>query len=181
MNLFDKIENYGAIRSEAKVSTDKLTALQYEANEIIFKYNKQYAFPQNVEEAINCLTQVFVAIKELEVKEGAKPKQREILAKGREIIKSLKAYMKSFQYDESCVAAIESMCKYQLSKFIKQKENLTIQEGVDILEDNVFLHRIAQDVEQHLNTKPDTKSFDRMQGEIISKLSKRLQGYHFKG
>ena len=177
---FKDIQNFEAIRCEAKVSVDKLTALHYAANEIIFHYNMQPAFPRNVEEAVRRLTEVFVQIKELEVKESAKAKQQEILTKGREIVKSLNAYKKAFQYDASCVAAVESMCKYQLSKYLGRKNALTFREGIEILEDNQMLHDIIGDVESNLNTKPNTKAFDRMQGEIIGMLFKNLQTYSFK-
>lgn len=177
---FKDIQNFEAIRCEAKVSVDKLTALHYAANEIIFRYNMQPAFPRNVEEAVRRLTEVFVQIKELEVKESAKAKQQEILTKGREVVKSLNSYKKNFQYDNSCVGAVESMCKYQLAIFLKRKDSLTFKDGVDILEDNLTLHGIISDVESNLNTKPNTKAFDRMQGEIIGMLSQNLQTYSFK-
>ena len=177
---FSKIENYGAIRCDARASIDKLSTLHYAVNEIIFRYNMQPAFPRNVEEAVKRLTEVFVQIKELEITESAKAKQQEILAKGRELIKSLNAYKKNFKHDASCVSAVESMCKYQLSKYLGRKNALTFRDGIEILEDNQMLHDIIGDVESNLNTKPKTKAFDRMQGEIIGMLSKNLQTYSFK-
>ena len=57
---------------------------------------------------------------------------------------------------------------------------MTFKDGVEILEDNLTLHGIISDVESNLNTKPNTKAFDRMQGEIIGMLSKNLQTYSFK-
>ena len=180
MKKFNEIKNFTAIRCEAKVSTGVLKELHYQANEIIFKYNMQFAFPHNAKQAAKQLTEVFVKIKELEVKDAAKDKQIEILDKGREIVKSLNEYTANFKYDDTCVGAIESMCKYQLSNYLKNKENLTIATGVEMLEWNVALRDIATDVATNINKQPNIKAFVRMQEEIVEILSKQLQNYSFK-
>ena len=180
MKKFNEIENFATIRCVAKVGTEELKELHYQANEIIFKYNMQFAFPRNIEQAISQLTEVFVKIKDLEVKDAAMDKKSEILTKGRAIVQSLKAYLKNFKYDDSCITAIESMCKYQLSNYLKNKENLTIATGVEMLEWNVALRDIATDVADNINKQPNIKVFIRMQGEIIEIVSKQLQTYHFK-
>lgn len=180
MKKFNEVKNFTSVRCDAKVGTEALKDLHYQANEIIFRYNMQFAFPRNVQQATEQLTEVFVKIKDLEVKDAAKEKQTEILAKGREIVKSLKEYVKNFKYEDSCVNAIESMCKYQLSKFLKDKENLTFATGIELLEGNVVLRGIANDVTANLNRQPSIKAFIRMQGELIEIVSKRLQAYHFK-
>ena len=78
------------------------------------------------------------------------------------------------KYDDSCVGAIESMCKYQLSNYLKNKENLTITTGVEILEGNVVLLNIANDVSANVNRQPNIKAVLRMQGEIIDIIGKQL-------
>ena len=180
MKKFNEIPNFKTLRCEAKVSEDKLTTLHYQINEIIFKYNMQYAFPTNVQKATGQLVVVFQQIKELEVKDAVKPKQEEILAKGREIVKSLNEYASNFKFDDTCIGAIESMCKYQLSNYLKNKENLTIAAGVELLEGNVVLWDIANDVTTNLNRQPNIKAFLRMQGEIIDIISKQLQTLQFR-
>jgi Tfp pilus assembly PilM family ATPase len=180
MKKFNEIMNFTVIRCEAKVGTEALRELHYQANEIIFKYNMQFAFPQNAKQAAKQLTEVFVKIKDLEVKDAAKDKKNEILDKGREIVKSLNEYTANFKYDDTCVCAIESMCKYQLSNYLKNKENLTITTGVEILEGNVVLREIANDVTTNLNRQPNIKAFLRMQGEIIDIIVKQLQTFQFR-
>ena len=180
MKKFNEVKNFTSIRCDAKVGTEALKELHYQANEIIFRYNMQFAFPRNVKQATEQLTEVFVKIKDLEVNDAAKEKQEEILAKGREIVKSLKEYVKNFKYDDSCVGAIESMCKYQLSNYLKNKENLTIATGVEMLEGNVVLREIANDVTSNLNRQPNIKAFLRMQGEIIDIIGKQLQTFQFR-
>ena len=71
MKKFNDIQHFKTIKCIAKISTDTLTELQRQANEIIFKYNMQYAFPDNVQRAYEELEKVFIAIKELEVKNSA--------------------------------------------------------------------------------------------------------------
>ena len=180
MKKFNEIMNFTVIRCEAKVGTEALRELHYQANEIIFKYNMQFAFPQNAKQAAKQLTEVFVKIKDLDVKDAAKDKKNEILDKGREIVKSLNEYTTNFKYDDTCVCAIESMCKYQLSNYLKNKENLTITTGVEILEGNVVLREIANDVTANLNRQPNIKAFLRMQGEIIDVIGKQLQTFQFR-
>ena len=180
MKKFNQIENFKTISCEAKVSTDELKALHYQANDIIFSYNMQFAFPKNVEQAIKQLTEVFVKIKDLDVKDAAKDKKNEILDKGREIVKSLNEYTANFKYDDTCVCAIESMCKYQLSNYLQNKEDLTITTGVEMLEQNVVLRDIATDVATNINKQPNIKAFVRMQGEVVEILSKQLQNFSFK-
>jgi hypothetical protein len=72
------------------------------------------------------------------------------------------------------------MCKYQLSNYLKNKENLTIAAGVELLEGNVVLRDIAHDVTANLNRQPNIKAFLRMQGEIIDIICKQLQTFQFR-
>lgn len=180
MKKFNEVKNFTSIRCEAKVSTDELKALHYQANDIIFSYNMQFAFPKNVEQAIKQLTEVFVKIKNLEVKDSALDKKKEILTKGRTIVQTLKDYINNFKYDDSCVAAIESMCKFQLSNYLKAKDSLTIQSGVELLEKNTVLREIAKDVANNLNIQPKINPFLKMQEEVIEIAIKQLQNFSFK-
>ena len=180
MKKFNQIENFKTISCVAKVSTDELKELHYQANDVIFSYNMQFAFPKNVEQAIKQLTEVFVKIKNLEVKDSALDKKNEILTKGRTIVQTLKDYINNFKYDDSCVAAIESMCKFQLSNYLKAKDSLTIQSGVELLEKNTVLREIAKDVANNLNIQPKINPFLKMQEEIVEILSKQLQNFSFK-
>lgn len=180
MKKFNELQNFRTISCVAKVSTDALKALHYQANEIIFKYNMQSAFPRNAEQVVRLLTEVFVKIKDLEVKDAAIEKKNEILTKGRMLVQSLKDHINHFKYDNSCVTAIESMCKFQLSKYLKAKDHLTIETGMELLRENVVLSDIAKDVIHNLNMQPNIKPFIKMQGEIIELLKTQLQAYTFK-
>ena len=179
MKKFNEIKNFKTIKCAAKISTDSLTELQHQANEIIFKYNMQYAFPDNVQRAYEELEKVFIAIKELEVKKSASAKKEEILATGRVIARGLKNYSKEFKYDATCTSAIESMCKFQLSKYLKSKDSLTITGAIKLLEDNQSLYRIVEDITEQLNTKVNVKAFVRMQQELINVVSDKLREYSF--
>lgn len=179
MRKFKDIEGFKSIRCEAKVGTDKLKELHYKANDIIFKYNMQFAFPRNVEIAEQLLKDVFIEIKDLDVNEKAQAKKDEILKLGRVMVANLIAYRKQFKYDESCITAIEGMCKYRLSDYLKKKDSLTIADGVSLLRDNQALNQIVGDVSDNLNIKPQVKAFIKMQDEIIEIISKQLKEYSF--
>lgn len=71
MKKFNEVKNFTSIRCDAKVGTEALKELHYQANEIIFRYNMQFAFPRNVKQATEQLTEVFVKIKDLEVNDAA--------------------------------------------------------------------------------------------------------------
>ena len=75
MKKLNEVNNFASIRCDAKVGTEALKELHYQANEIIFRYNMQFAFPRNVKQATEQLTEVFVKIKDLEVNDAAKEKQ----------------------------------------------------------------------------------------------------------
>lgn len=179
MKKFKEIEGYGMIKCDAKASTDKLKELHYIANDIIYKYNMQFAFPRNVQKAIDELTKVFIQINELGVSDSATGKKQEILKKGRELVMSLKGYIKTFQYNDDCISCVEGMCKFQLSKYLKNKETLSVENGVQLLTENILMREIVNDVEANLNKHPNVKAFMKMQGEIIDVLSKKLQEYSF--
>ena len=179
MQKFSNLKGFATIKCEAKAGNDSLKTLHYQANEIIFHYNQQFAFPRNVQAAIDELTKVFVDIRDLKVPDTVNAKKQEILRKGRAIVLSLIDYKKHFSYDVSCIGGIESMCKFQLSGFLKQKENLSIEEGVRILQNNQMLREIVNDVERQLRAKPKVEAFLRMQGEIIELLELQLRNYAF--
>lgn len=179
MKRFNSIQDFTAIKCEAKACNDALRELHYQANDIIYNYAQQYAFPRNVQKAIDDLTKIFVEIKDLEVPATAKAKKEEILQKGRKMVRSLKAYKQNFTYDKSCVGGIEAMCRFQLHKRLTIGDNLSIEEGAGFLRSNKVLKAIAEDVEQQLYIKPQINRFLQMQGEIIEALGKQLQGYSF--
>lgn len=179
MKRFNSIQDFAAIKCEAKACSDALRKLHYQANEIIYSHAQQYAFPRNVQAAIDELTKTFVKIKDLEVPATAKAKKEEILQKGRKMVRSLKAYKQNFTYDKSCVDGIEAMCRFQLHKRLAIGDNLSIEEGAGFLQGNKILKAIAEDVEQQLHTKPRINRFLQMQGEIIEALGKQLQEYSF--
>lgn len=179
MKRFNSIQDFAAIKCEAKACSDALRKLHYQANEIIYSHAQQYAFPRNVQAAIDELTKTFVKIKDLEVPATAKAKKEEILQKGRKMVRSLKAYKQNFTYDKSCVDGIEAMCRFQLHKCLIAKDNWSIEEGAELLRGNKVLKAIAEDVEHQLKAKPHIDAFLQIQGNIIAALGKQLQGYAF--
>lgn len=179
MKRFNEIKDFATIKCEAKACNDALRELHHKANDIVYNHAQQYAFPRNVQMTIDDLTKIFVEIKGLEVPATVKAKKEEILQKGRNMVRSLKAYKQNFTYDKSCVGGIEAMCRFQLHKRLTIGDNLSIEEGARFLRGNKALKAIAEDVEQQLYIKPRINRFLQMQGEIIEALGKQLQGYAF--
>jgi hypothetical protein len=71
------------------------------------------------------------------------------------------------------------MCRFQLSKYLKGKDRLTITDIIKLLEENQSLYQIVEDVENNLNTNIKVKPFLRMQEELIDMVSNKLQQYSF--
>jgi len=179
MIRFSDIKDFATISCGAKAGNDSLKTLQYQANDIIYHYNQQFAFPRNVQAAIDELTKVFIEIRDLEVPETVNAKKQEILQKGRVIVKSLIAYKQNFAYDQSCVEYVKLMCGFQLHDYLDRRAHMSFADGIGRLQDSLMLRGIVNDVEQnlHVRIKPQVNAFMRMHGEIFDILKTKLQDY----
>ena len=99
-------------------------------------------------------------------KDSFKQKQNEILQKLRTICTNLNTYILDYQEtDESEINASHSLQKYQLGKYIKNKDKLTTEEILTLLNENKELYE---------DLKEDTvlQSFTKMQNELIERFNK---------
>lgn len=152
---------------KVKENSEEMKKLLYEINDILYKKQQQYALYTTANRLMNILIQYGVQIKGLELKKNSfKQKQNEILQKLRTICTNLNTYILDYQEtDESEINASHSLQKYQLGKYIKNKDKLSKEEILTLLNENKELYG---------DLKEDTvlQSFTKMQNELIERLNK---------
>ena len=135
METLKGITGFEVIKPTHKEGTEALKALHYEANKIIFKYNRRYINDNIKDSLLKEFSRLGGEIKELEVTDKAKPKKKEILEALREIYKRLYNYKPDMSKYEW---AGERTFKYILSSYLykKEKDELDIPTCIALL-DNI--------------------------------------------
>lgn len=116
-----------SIKTQSKEGNHKLQALHYRINDILYDYKMRYISPHTAIRVANDLTTLGVEVKEVDVNTKAVAKKEEILSKLRTIVQSLKQYAKSYVWQQSDSSQVEATLKYQISKYIRTKENLDVE------------------------------------------------------
>ena len=116
------------IKTKATATTDKLTAIQYEVNQIVYDNNKRYISPTMAERLKKKLVEYGKSLNELNVGDRYKVKKDEMLDQLRTLCKQLKEYIKTFQWQETDAMQVERTMKYQLREYLKNKESLNAEE-----------------------------------------------------
>ena len=152
---------------KVKENSEEMKKLLYEINDILYKKQQQYALYTTANRLRNILIQYGVQIKGLELKKDSfKQKQNEILQKLRTICTNLNTYILDYQEtDESEINASHSLQKYQLGKYIKNKDKLTTEEILTLLNENKELY-------EDLKEDRVLQSFTKMQNELIEMFNK---------
>lgn len=141
----------------------QIKLLQYNINNILYKYNNKFAFPQYVEKLKSELTNT---IKSANINDDKDSK--ELLTKTREL------YVKLCNHQPEHIeeTAIDNSLKFILFNFIKNKATLDIQQEIELLEElKMYKDIIAK------NNIPATdrinncyKLIEQLKNSIIAKL-----------
>lgn len=177
MKRFNEIQNFKNV--EVKTNYCALKSALYNVNGLIIKYKEAFAFPELAKVADEELVAAFKGIKTMKLTEKHEKERAAILACGRDIIISLREYMRTFTYDNDCINAAAKTARFQVGNFIKSKENLTINGGVEMLKRNRSVYEAIKNVEQNCQTKIDVKSFYRLQGDVLRLVKEKLDDYAF--
>lgn len=177
MKRFNEIQNFKNI--EVKTNYCALKSALYNINGLIIKYKETFAFPELVKVADEELVAAFKGIKTMKLSEAHEKERVAILACGREIIGSLRAYMRTFSYDNDCIDAAAKTARFQVGNFIKSKNDMTINDGVGMLKRNRLVYEAIKNVEHNCKTKIDVKSFYRLQDDVLHLVKEKLDGYAF--
>lgn len=177
MKRFNSIQDFKNI--EVKTNYCALKSALYNINGLIIRYKEAFAFPELVKAADEELVAAFKEIKTMKLSEKHEKERAAILACGRNIIISLREYMRTFTYGNDCIDAAAKTARFQVGNFIKSKENLTINGGVEMLKRNRSVYKAIKNVEQNCQTKIDVKSFYRLQGDVLRLVKEKLDDYAF--
>lgn len=141
----------------------QIKLLQYNINNILYKYNNKFAFPQYVEKLKSELTNTIKSANINDDKDST-----ELLTKTREL------YVKLCNHQPEHIeeTAIDNSLKFILFNFIKNKATLDIQQEIELLEELKMYKDIIAN-----NNIPATdrinncyKLIEQLKNSIIAKL-----------
>lgn len=152
------------IKCEAKEGTDKLKALHFQINDILYKNKGKYIDQKLAYSMYTDLCALGVQLDELEVPERARAKKKELLSKLRPICTNLKEYRKLPMTMED-VPQMQKALGFFVHCYIDAKENDNIkpEEVLALLVESRRLWDAFCAYEQYLKT--DT--FIKINGELL--------------
>ncbi len=177
MKRFNEIANFRKI--EVKTDYCALKTALYNTNGIILKYIEAFAFPELVEAADKELCAAFEAMKAIKLTEKHEREREKMIDCGRYMIRSLRAYLKTFTYGSDCVNAAVTTAKFQVRDFLNSKKTMTIERGLEFMKRNQLVYAAIKSVEQNCKTKVDVGTFYRLQDDVRNLIDGRLDSYAF--
>ena len=134
MKRIFEITNTKSIRLDNVKVPFQVKLLQYNINNILFKYNNKYAFQPVIE---TLKAELVKAINDSNLKDNNEA--QELITKVREIYKTLNSYI----VDNTGIdIAVDNSLKYLLYAFNKNKLTLTIQQELILLNELKMLKEI---------------------------------------
>lgn len=155
------------IKCENKQGNDKIKEIHYRINELLFKYQMRYAMWGLASFLEKKLTEFGIELAAVETTEAARAKKNEILTILRKYVRVLKQYtdVNGIDATEENKAAT-AIQKYSVSNYLKNKETLSTEQIITILEDNKELYDNA--IKNYI-----IPSFKKMNDELIEMFKKR--------
>lgn len=152
------------IKCDNKVSNDELKELHYELNGFIYKRLKRLVTKFSVQYIIEHLIQYGVKINNLEVNDNVKPKKKEILTKIKQIIKTLS----NIVFDDNVNYDTTNVQKFIVSSYLRQKDNLSIQQLISFLDD-------IKEIKEEYQISNPIKSLQNANSELLTLLTNYYQ------
>lgn len=153
-----------AIKLENVKVPFQVKLLQYTINNILYKYNNKFAFPQYINLLKSELTSIIKQSNLSEDKDAT-----ELLEKAREIYKSLTNY----QPDNTGIDdAIDSSLKYIMYNFTKDKLTMTLEKEMELLNELKLISIIidTNNIQVTERIKNGRKLIEQLKTSIIAKL-----------
>lgn len=162
-------KNITYIKCVNKISTDKITAVQRRANEILFSIQNAHIAPNLTVRAYNTLKECWIELNTMEVKNGkAVPKKQELM----NTIKGLIISLRSLQGVTSTDRELQTTLNYNLSRAIAFKNEQ--HSSVEILERLVALKQLKSDLGEQYQ-RLNVVQFERIYAELLNELNERLK------
>lgn len=163
------------IKTENKQGNDNIKRLHYDINDVLYQYNKAYIAPSIAERIIKQLTEYGKELKGVEVQGNEALKVNEILDALRQIISSLKLYVKQFEWTSSDKEIVQKVINYCVYNFVEAKKG-------DMCDSQILklLKKQKEVTEDYIIPSGfkglNTQSFTDMNEELFKMLRER---YHF--
>lgn len=144
----------------------------YAINDILYDNSKRYISPAMAKRIYDTLCAEASALKETNVPTSDTIKMK-VLEELRTLCKNLISYSRKYQWTENDVAAVKSTISYQVSMYLKERED----EGFNVL---AYLKRNKEVWEEMYLPCPshnqiDVRAFCKMQKELLVRLETLLQ------
>ena len=139
-----------------------LEAAIYDLNDYLFLFSRKYISPAAKTTLKDVLRHFGKKISEI-TDEKVKTRKNEAIAQIKTIYHSLTNY----QPDEDDVEAANKIYNYQLARYLKIKDSLTIEQIVEFLKENKIIYG-----NYYYPAAPSFKHFVNMENELINKFTK---------
>lgn len=162
-------KNITYIKCANKISTDKITAVQRKANDLLFSIQNAHIAPNLTVRAYNTLKECWIELNQMEVKNGkAVPKKQELM----NALKCLILNLRSIYGVTSTAKELQSTLNYNLSRAIAFKNEE--HSSAEILERLNALKTLKSDLGDAY-TRLNTVQFERIYAELLNELNERLK------
>ena len=166
------------IRTESKISSEKITDIQHQANDLVYKNNMCYITPYTADTLFNQFVSLGTELSKERVTDKQRQKKEEVLESLRNNCKALKQY-KSAKLTVDDIPICQKVMKYQLYKYLEAKRNNTLSDSVifDFLHSNKDIMdnmiKPLQAIKDDAFTEKELKNYCDMNREILNTLFQR--------
>lgn len=129
MRRIEEIINCKSITLDNKQVKFQVKLLQYNINNLIFKYKNRYAFQEYIDEFIEKISNEVIKSNLKDDEEA-----NEVITKARNIIISLKKH-KTVPSKQELEQAIDSTLRFILYQYAKHKEEFGLYEQIELLQE----------------------------------------------
>lgn len=160
------------IKLENKPTTKELDDCIFQTNDLLYFWSGRYISPAARETILSEIVEIGSSIPKSLPQDKAK-RQMETLSKLRQIYRTVQKYSPD-RYEDNA-EAIQKMLNYQVSNFIRNKQNLTDEDKLKLLVENKTLwDKIIPSVPFADAYNIKTASYATMQKEILESLNKKF-------
>lgn len=141
--------------------------LQSNINTILYKYRNKYRLKPYLSNLVEEITQTVIKANITQDKDS-----EELITKAREIIKNVKQ-INTNNTKEDTQLAIDNTSKFILYNFTQNKENITVEQAVEIIKEINIINSII--TEYHIDLTPRFKNLFKLKEQLIQFINEKLK------